>query len=187
MDMIIGPRKLGYLLLLIAIPILEFALLFKTAQGIGIVWTVLLVVGSSLFGSYVIYSQGFHVMSRVVEAMSRGVAPIAPVIDGFFLLIAGLLLIVPGLITSALGLSLLVPQVRRSVAVLAVRNLMRNSAFNAEFKTWRGERPNPFEHTGPNARARPASDGEGPIIEGEYRRIDDPPPHKGERPSDRPR
>lgn len=185
--MIVGPRQFGYLLLLIAIPILEFALLFKTAQAIGVLWTVLLVVGSSLFGSYVIYSQGFHVMSRVVDAMSRGVAPIAPVIDGFFLLIAGLLLIVPGLITSVLGLSLLMPQVRRRVAVLAVRNLMRNSAFSAEFRIWRGERPNPFEPNGPNGRARPAAEGEGPIIEGEYRRIDDPPPRTGERPGDRPR
>ena len=121
--------QLGLLLVVVAIPFLEIALLIKVGQLIGFWLTLMLVVLSAAFGSYVIYEQGFQVMGRALEAMNRGKAPLAPVIDGMFVVLAGVLLIVPGFISDAMGLALLAPVLRHRFAVFCLRRLMRSGSF----------------------------------------------------------
>lgn len=185
--MIPGPRNIGLSLILLAVPILEIALLFKLGQWLGFWTTLLLVMVSAAFGFYVIWSQGFNVMNRVFEAMSRGVAPVAPAIDGFFLLIAGILLIVPGILTTTTGLILLVPAARRRLAVLSVRTLMKNSPFQFEFQAWRRERKqSPWDDRRSTESSPRSARSGGPVIEGEFERIDDPPPSKSNSGGNRP-
>ena len=172
--------QLGLLLVVVAIPFLEIALLIKVGQLIGFWLTLMLVVLSAAFGSYVIYEQGFQVMGRALEAMNRGKAPLAPVIDGMFVVLAGVLLIVPGFISDAMGLALLAPVLRHRFAVFCLRRLMRSGSFRMFSYGERG-RPasGPQQPAGgqrrdqPRGPERPPPAGEGPIIEGEFQHLDE--------------
>ena len=188
--------RLGLLLICAAIPFLEIALLIKVGQMIGFWLTFMLVVISALFGGFVIYEQGFQVMGRALEAMNRGKPPIAPVIDGMFILLGGILLIMPGFISDALGLALLVPALRHRFAVWSLRRLFRSGhmrmfVFGERAEQERARRNGQGTASGPRDGVRPASPqppaGDGPIIEGEFQRLDErtmdrsrnPPPSGG--------
>ena len=174
--------RLGLLLVCAAIPFLEIALLIKVGQLIGFWLTLMLVVLSAAFGSYVIYEQGFQVMGRALEAMNRGKPPIAPVIDGMFILLGGVLLIMPGFISDVLGLALLVPALRHRFAIWSLRRLFRSGHMRmfvfgerAEQEQARrnsaGAAPGPRDGVRPSSAQPPA--GDGPIIEGEFQRLDE--------------
>ena len=170
--------RLGLFLVFAAIPFLEIALLIKVGQAIGFWSTFLLVVLSAALGTYVIYEQGLQVLGRAADAMSRGKPPVAPVINGLFILIAGLLLILPGFLSDALGLALLIPRVRHRFAVFCLRQFfksaeMRGFVFRSTTQTGpsgNGQGPRKDE-----AASRPPTPppGEGPIIEGEFQRLDE--------------
>ena len=172
--------QLGLLLVCAALPFLEIALLIKVGEMIGFWLTLLIVLVSAGFGSYVIYEQGFQVMGRALDAMNRGKRPIAPVIDGVFILLGGLLLIMPGFISDAMGLVLLVPALRHRIAVWGLRRLIKSGSLRNFMSGGRPSEtaqttsgPHPFRSASPS----PPS-GEGPIIEGEFERL-------GERSMDR--
>lgn len=173
--------RLGLLLLLAAVPFLEIALLIKVGQAIGFWPTLLLIVLSASFGSYVLYAQGFQVLGRAMATIQRGKSPMAPVIDGIFILLAGVLLIMPGFLTDAAGLALLVPYLRHRFAVWCLKGLVRSPELRAFLF---GERAPPSGRgsagTGETGRShadgRPRQsqfDGDGPIIEGEFERLDE--------------
>ena len=173
--------RLGLLLVFAAVPFLEIALLIKIGQAIGFWPTVLLVMLSASLGAYVIYEQGFQVMGRAMDAMQRGKPPLAPVIDGLFILLGGLLLIVPGFISDAAGLALLVPRLRHRFAVWSLRRLIRSSELRTFFFGERAAGQHGGEAGGsgyarhdadPLGRGK-ASPGDGPIIEGEFERLDE--------------
>ncbi len=175
--------RLGLLLVFAAVPFLEIAVLIKVGQAIGFWPTLMLVVLSAALGLYVIYEQGFQVMGRAMDAMQRGKAPLAPVIDGMFILLGGILLIVPGLISDAFGLALLIPRLRHRIAVFCLRRLLHSTELRSFF--FRGGAPGsngrPPGGNGGEAgqdyrseRTKPkAPDGDGPIIEGEFERLDE--------------
>lgn len=173
--------RLGLLLLLAAVPFLEIALLIKVGQAIGFWPTLLLVVLSASFGSYVLYEQGFQVLGRAMATIQRGRSPMAPVIDGIFILLAGVLLIMPGFLTDAAGLALLVPYLRHRFAVWCLKGLVRSPELRAFLFGDRAAQSGSGQAgTGGADRAQsdgrprqPPFDGEGPIIEGEFERIDE--------------
>ncbi|MFM1813719.1 MAG: hypothetical protein RLZ98_414 [Pseudomonadota bacterium] len=159
--------RLGLLLLFVAIPLIELALLIKVGQTIGLWPTIAIVIGTAIAGSMVLHRQGWQVMQRAMEASARGQPPIEPVIDGSFLLVAGGLLLAPGLITDAVGLALLVPGVRRWVARAIFRMIISRADVRVDIRTGHagaGERDSNDER-----RSR-----SGPIIEGEYETLDEP-------------
>ncbi len=167
--------RLGLLLLFTAVPFLEIALMIKVGQAFGFWPTLALIIASATLGTYVLYEQGFQVLARATEAMGRGRAPVAPVIDGLFILAAGLLLIVPGFMTDVLGLALLVPRIRRGVAKRGIRAVLRSAEMrgfifragttSAGPGRAAGTGHQPFgEARQPGPRPPP---GDGPIIEGE--------------------
>ena len=178
--------RLGLLLVFAAIPFLEIALLIKVGQAIGFWLTLMLVVVSASLGSYVLYEQGFQTMARAFDAMSRGKAPLAPVVDGLFLALAGVLLIVPGFITDAMGLALLVPALRHRFAIFSLRKLlksaeMRGFVFGDKARRDSGHANGTAHDRGegrygarrPPPGAAHTAAAEGPIIEGEFERIDE--------------
>ena len=70
--------------------------------------------------------------------------------------------------------------------MLAVRNLIRSSRFHAEFKSWYGQGRRSSEDRPSSAPGWKSGEAEGPIIEGEFRRVDEPPPRVGGGSSNRP-
>jgi UPF0716 protein FxsA len=160
--------RVALLLVFIAFPLLELALLIKVGQWIGFWWTMLILVGTAIGGSAVLHEQGFSAMRRMMQATREGRPPIEPVTDSLFLLMAGLLLLTPGLISDALGCLLLIPQLRRAIARWALARLFAGGAFRVDTHTFGsppGERP---REAGRGTRDT------GVVIDGEWEHVDQP-------------
>mgnify|MGYP000930301451 CR=1 FL=1 len=173
--MLLPPLALVLLILGIAYPMLEIAVLIKAGSVLGFWPTLAIVVGTAILGMRVLQAHGFMVIHRLSEAVKSGRTPFLPMIEGGVLFLAGLCLIAPGLITDAIGFVLLIPPVRHFVATLLhdrVWGLPRAAPGNT-----RQAPPEPdIETPGPNARRSSHSPpAEGPVIEGEFERIDERP------------
>ena len=107
---------LGWLILLfVAIPLAELALLVWVGGQVGLGATVALVVVTGILGASLARSQGLATLSRFQSRLGAGEIPHQDLIDGILILLAGAVLLTPGLITDVAGFLLLVPAVRRSV------------------------------------------------------------------------
>lgn len=113
------------LLILIALPFVELFLFFAISGKIGYPLTLLLLFLGTLLGVEVMRNQGFRSLSRYRAEMSQNRLPAESVIDQFLLFLSGLLLFIPGFLTSAAGLLLLCPPLRRSV-LHRLENSLRN-------------------------------------------------------------
>ena len=159
-------------LFLIALPVLELALLIKTGQVVGWWPTLAMVVGAGVLGAVIMSRQGMSVARRTREAIAQGRPPVGPVLDGAFLLLAGALLITPGFLTDVMALALLIPPIRRKVGRWCVRRLVERA--HVQIKVYearsRGE-------PGPPGGDRVA----GPVIEGDFERLGEKTrgPHRG--------
>ncbi|RTL66082.1 MAG: FxsA family protein [Hyphomicrobiales bacterium] len=162
---------------LIVLPFLELILLFRLTQAIGFLPTLTLMVASAVGGGMLVAQQSAASFRKTLEAASRGETPDAPVLEGMFLMLAGILLIVPGLITDAIAGLLLIPPLRHWLAQRAMASLIRRAA---------DPDPYPENPRRPERDARtpfgqkPGAGGQGPIIEGEFQRLDERPRGPGQ-------
>ncbi len=100
-------------LLFTLIPIVELYFLIKIGGIIGAVNTILIILMTASVGAYLAKSQGFAVLYRISEAIHSGKPPGKEILHGLFVLLGGLLLLTPGFLTDFLGLSMLLPPIRR--------------------------------------------------------------------------
>jgi UPF0716 protein FxsA len=159
---VLSSLRLAFLLVFVAFPLIEIALLVKAGEMIGFWPTMTLLLGAAVLGALVIRRQGLTMVGRMLAAAGEGKLPIAPLIDGYALVVAGALLIVPGFLSDAIGLMLLVPPFRH----WAIRNSMSGFASG-------------FQAADPRKPPRPT------VIDATYERIDEDderksgPPGKG--------
>lgn len=174
--------RLGFLALFIAVPLIELALLIKIGAVIGVWPTIALVILTAVVGTTVLRHQGLQTLQRLNDAMQNGEPPVGPVIDGVFLLMAGGFLLTPGILTDAVGFALLVPPVRRFIARWAARRLFKHGSVHIHTfgmgagPTGGGNRdraagPDPRR----NPKGRSSGNADGPIIDGDFERMDDRP------------
>lgn len=170
------PRRLILLILFIAIPLLEIALLIKVGQLIGVLPTVMIVIGTAILGVFLLQRQSFSVMTRASEAIAEGRTPMGPVVDGAFQMLAAILLITPGLMADAIGFMLLIPFLRSALAKLIVGGLVKSG--NLHVMVFGDQPPSRSDRrTDHETRSE-----DGTIIDGEFTRIDDAEPdHKPKR------
>ncbi len=152
--------QIGLLLLALAFPLLELAVLIKVGQTIGVWWTILLILAAVIGGGLIVQKQGLSAARRAAEALNEGRPPIEPVVDSVMLMLAGMLLLIPGLLTDIAGLALLIPALRRALAQWVMGRIVRNADIRAETGEWRSPR-------------RERGEG-GTVIDGEWERVDDP-------------
>jgi UPF0716 protein FxsA len=100
------------ILLFIVIPIAELYVILKVGDLIGILPTVALLVADSLFGAWLMRSQGRLVWRRFQETMQAGRLPHREVFDGVLVIFGGAFLITPGFLTDIIGVLLLLPPSR---------------------------------------------------------------------------
>ncbi len=170
------PVKFAVLLLLIAFPLLEIGLLIRAGQILGFWPLAAIVFATAMAGAAVIRRIGVKMLQKLLSEMEagrfgrqvsgRGRAGLDLMLDGLLQGAAGVLLILPGFISDALGVALLIPALRRYVIRSGFAKLVAGAAARAEvfesvFETRRAHHP-PEPPPGP-----------GPVIEGEYERIDD--------------
>lgn len=166
--MILPPKfGLALFLLAIALPLLEIALMIKVAGALGVPMTLLLILGTGVLGVWTLQGHGFLVMRRMRETLSRGGTPLQPMIEGGLLFLAGWLLISPGFLCDAVGIALLLPPIRHAAAA-AIKGAMWPGIDEPQGPD--AAESQPFGRPPPRQHA-PSADG--PIIEGEFERLDE--------------
>ncbi|TVR70052.1 MAG: membrane protein FxsA [Spirochaetaceae bacterium] len=112
---------LRLLLLFTITPVVELYILIRLGSVIGVVPTILIVIGTGILGASLAKREGFAVLRTIQVRMNRGEIPADAMIDGLCILVAGLVLITPGILTDVLGFLLLVPATRRIIKSVLVR------------------------------------------------------------------
>jgi UPF0716 protein FxsA len=113
------------LLLFIAVPAVELALLIEVGRHLGTIPTLLLVVFTGMLGAFLARMQGLAVLRAAQEKMARGELPAGSVADGVLILVAAALLVTPGILTDACGFLLLVPAFRNAIKAALLRRFRR--------------------------------------------------------------
>jgi UPF0716 protein FxsA len=161
--------RLSLGLILVALPLLELALLVKTGQVVGFWATLGMVVAAGILGAFVLSRQSRGALRRAMQAIEQGRPPVADVLDGAFLMMAGMLLITPGFITDFIALLLLIPPLRRVLARWTAGRALERGGLDAQTVGTEGEAASE------RSRPSPARQGTGPIIEGEFERLEEKP------------
>lgn len=115
--------KLG--LLFILVPLIELAILVLLGIVIGFWYTILIVIATGFIGALIAKRQGVKTLSRIRSSLQQGIIPSTDLFHGALILAGGLLLLTPGLITDITGFALLLPQTRRIIGKLIVRQIKR--------------------------------------------------------------
>ena len=101
------------LILFIAVPVVELWLILQVGDAIGAGPTILLLIGTSVLGVYLMRSQSRTVWRDFNAASAEGRVPAREAVNGMFVLIGGLFLMVPGFLSDFVGLLFLLPPTRK--------------------------------------------------------------------------
>ena len=93
--------------------LLDFVLLFTIGGQIGLLTTLLLVLGTGFIGLYLIRKEGVSTFDRARQRMQMGEIPSQELLTGAALIFGGALLLAPGFLSDALGIACLIPNARQ--------------------------------------------------------------------------
>ena len=116
---------LRLLLLFVALPAAELALLIEVGRRIGTGSTLLLIALTGIVGASLARRQGLGVLREVQRETAEGRLPAGSLVDGVIILIAAALLVTPGILTDAVGFLCLLPAFRRTLKRRLLRRLER--------------------------------------------------------------
>lgn len=95
------------ILILIAAPALELALLIWAANNIGVLLTVGMIIATGVLGAFLAKKQGMRAIGDIQKAMANFEPPGENLLNAAFVLVGGVLLLTPGFISDAVGFSML--------------------------------------------------------------------------------
>ncbi len=126
-------------LLLLAVPIAELWVIVQVADGIGFVPTLLLLIGVSIAGAWLLKQQGMATWRSMQASLQRGQMPAREATDGALILLGGALLLTPGFLTDVVGLLLLLPPTRAALKGVVRRGFRRriDRRFPGGADSWR--------------------------------------------------
>ena len=149
-----------FVLVLIAVPLVEVFVFIEVGRAIGWLLTVALLFGGSLIGVHLMRVQGRSAIERVSRAVSERRAPARAAIDGALGFLGAALLALPGFVTDVFGALLLLPSTRaRTRRWLSRRYAGRAMSFVAMAGRYASGR-NAYDY-----RGRPASDVDSTAVE----------------------
>ena len=119
------PLLIAFLL----VPLVEIGLFIQIGGFIGLWPTLAIVVVTAIVGAKLVQHQGSGVLARLQSSFQDLRDPSEPLAEGAMILFSGALLLTPGFFTDAVGLSLMVPQVRQ-LLFDAVRSRMATMTLN---------------------------------------------------------
>jgi UPF0716 protein FxsA len=120
--------RLLLVLLFIAVPIAELAIIIQVGELLGVWWTIALLVIDSILGSLLMRAQGRAAWRRFTVAVQSGRPPAREVADGVLIIFGGALLLTPGFISDVAGLLFLLPPTRALIRRLFLRRAMAQIA-----------------------------------------------------------
>jgi UPF0716 protein FxsA len=103
------------LLLFVALPAVELALLIELGSRFGTLHTIGLIVVTGVVGASLARGQGISVVRAIQREVAEGRLPADSMVDGVMILIAAALLVTPGVLTDTFGFVCLVPSFRKVV------------------------------------------------------------------------
>ncbi|MBS7345860.1 MAG: FxsA family protein [Caryophanon sp.] len=106
-------KKLG--IGIIVLTILEIALFIALGNQVGILTTLLIIVGTGALGIFLARKEGFQAVRNLQASLQAGQAPGPAALDAACVLIGGLILILPGFLTDIIGLVFVLPFTRKLV------------------------------------------------------------------------
>ncbi|HYT10898.1 MAG TPA: FxsA family protein [Mycobacteriales bacterium] len=155
------------LLGLVALLAVEVATVALVSSWIGLGWTLLLLLLTSLVGGWLVRREGGRAWRAFSAAVAEGRPPGREALDGVLILLGGLLVLLPGFVSDVLGLLCLLPPTRRLLGrALVAWALSRGRSTVLRVRSTRGAAVPPYPR-GPSGEV---------VIEGE---IEAPPPASG--------
>ena len=159
------PLRLALFLTVLALPLVEIAILIKVGGWLGFWPVLLIVILTAVLGSSVVRQRGLSVFSRISAEIEEGRSGLEPMFDSLLAVTAGIFLILPGLSTDCLGLLLLMPPVRKVAARLVLPHVAGRAMGDTQIFEGRFKR----RAAGDQPPGEPPS---GPIvIDGDYERL----------------
>ncbi|MGX5914605.1 FxsA family protein [Aliidiomarina sp. Khilg15.8] len=148
------------LLLFIALPIIEIAVLLQVGEIIGGWNTLLLIIVTAVAGAALVRQQGALNWQRAQQKLASGEMPGVEMANGLLIFVAGIVLITPGFVTDIMGLLLLIPATRAPIAAaLMKRMVVRSAGGSAGFAHFRAQ-----------GQSKPHQEDDDSVIDGEYER-----------------
>ena len=89
---------------LLALVFAEIAAFIVIGNAIGVFYTLLLIIFTSIAGLLIAKKRGTKSIQDIQKSMQQGQPPAVPVIETFMIFVGGILLALPGFITDLLGL-----------------------------------------------------------------------------------
>ena len=110
--------------------LLELAVFIVVGNFIGVLPTILFVIGSAIGGFYLTKKTGLHSVKAIQSSVEQGQAPGIALIDGFLSLLGSILFIVPGFISTIVGALMITPFTKKlfkPAIFFWLRKKMKNS------------------------------------------------------------
>jgi UPF0716 protein FxsA len=117
-----------FLLLLIAVPIIEIGVAIWVASAIGWWNTIGLLVLLSIIGIWVVKRQGLGILATLQRSAQQREVPTKELMDRFMKAVGGVLLVIPGFVTAAIGMLLFLPPVRSLIRGAAGKRVQTTMA-----------------------------------------------------------
>ncbi|MBZ9537643.1 FxsA family protein [Modicisalibacter tunisiensis] len=154
--------------------LLDFVILFSVGAKIGLLTTLLLVLGTGFLGLHLIKREGVATLRRAQERFARGEIPSEELMTGAALIFGGALLMAPGFLSDTLGFLCLLPGTRRWLGHLLQRLPAHLRGFSVY--TYRSGDAGWQESSrhGADAERRHTHNGEGEPLEGDFIAKDEP-------------
>jgi UPF0716 protein FxsA len=118
---------------ILALPFIEIATFIVVGGKIGVLWTIALVVLSSIAGALLLRLQGFGAINRIRNEVEAKRNPSRELAHGAMIMLAGLLLLIPGFVTDIIGLLLFIPPIRDVAWKFLKRRITVRGSFSASF------------------------------------------------------
>ncbi|OCS88351.1 FxsA family protein [Caryophanon tenue] len=104
-------KKLG--IAVMTLTIAEIAVFILLGNQVGILPTLLIIVGTGALGIYLSRKEGFKAVRNLQASVQSGQPPAPALIDAALTLIGGIILILPGFLTDILGIIFILPFTRK--------------------------------------------------------------------------
>jgi UPF0716 protein FxsA len=118
-----------FIVLAVALPVLEVWLLIQVGYQIGLWPTLLILVAEALLGGWLMRREGGRAWQALTGAFSTGRVPTGELTNAALVLVGGLLLLLPGFATDVIGFLFLLPLTRplarKLVAFFVARRINR--------------------------------------------------------------
>lgn len=166
-----------FLLVFIAVPLIEMVVLIKVGEQIGALSTIALVILTAAIGISLLKKQGVAMLNRANWKLNQGQLPAKEMAEGIVLAVGGALLLTPGFVTDALGFACLLPFSRNFILNQVLKNISFghiHSSGPTGYQSYHhaSSEQEPFLHQGqrPFSEDTSTSSRNGDVIDGEFER-----------------